>query len=97
MGFIKMHSTQVGLVLNLLIGSISPQYHVVFDGILSTVVSSSDADPEVCIRLVTSRKSSIQVMLDQEDYTELDDKWLNADERLTYFIKTREWIAGSVK
>ena len=53
MGFIKMHSTQVGLVLNLLIGSISPQYHVVFDGILSTVVSSSDADPEVCIRLVT--------------------------------------------
>ena len=36
-------------------------------------------------------------MLDQEDYTELDDKWLNADERLTYFIKTREWITGSVK
>ena len=29
MGFSKMHSTQVGLVLNLLTGSISPQFHVV--------------------------------------------------------------------
>ena len=30
MGFRKMHSAQVGLVLNLLTDSISPQYHVVF-------------------------------------------------------------------
>ena len=30
MGFIKMHSTQVGLVLKLLTGSISPHYHVFF-------------------------------------------------------------------
>ena len=97
MGFIKMHSTQVGLVLNLLIGSISPQYHVVFDGILSTVVSSSDADPEVCIRLATSRKSSIQVMLDQEDYTEFDDEWLTSNERLTCFSKTRDQIVGRGK
>ena len=41
MGFDKMHSTQVGLVLNLLTSSISPQYHVVFDYMLSTVVSST--------------------------------------------------------
>ena len=33
MGFRNMHSTQVGLVLNLLTGSISPHYDVVFDGI----------------------------------------------------------------
>ena len=44
-----MHSTQVGLVLNLLTGSISPQYHVVFDDMLSTVVSITAADPEVWI------------------------------------------------
>ena len=68
MGFSKMHSTKVGLVLNLLIGSISPQYYVVFDEIFSNVVSSTAADPEVWIRLVTSRNSSIQVRLDQEDY-----------------------------
>ena len=38
MGFIKMHSSQVGLVLNLLTGSISPQYHIVFYDMFSTVV-----------------------------------------------------------
>ena len=68
MGFRKMHSTQVGLVLNLLTGSISPQYHVVFDDMFSTVIISTAADTEVWIRLVTSRNSSIQFMLDQEDY-----------------------------
>ena len=45
MGFSKMHSTQVGLVLNVLTGSISPQYHIVFDDMLSAVVSSTAADP----------------------------------------------------
>ena len=54
MGFRKMHSTQVGLVLNLLTGSISPHYHVVFDDMFSTVVSSTAAYPELWIRLVKS-------------------------------------------
>ena len=80
MGFRKIHSTQVGLVLSLLTGSISPQYHVVFDAMLSTVVSSKDTDTEVWIRMVTPRNSRIQVMLDQEDDTKLDDDWLTANE-----------------
>ena len=79
MGFIKMHSTQVGLVLNLLTGSISPHFHVVFDGMFSTVMSSTAADPEIWMRLVASRNSSIQVMLDQEDDPELDYEWLTDD------------------
>ena len=45
MGFSKMHSTQVGLVLNLLTGSVSPNFHVVFDDMFSTVMSSTAADP----------------------------------------------------
>ena len=65
MGFKKMHSTQGGLVINLFTGSISPQYHVVFDDMFSTVVSSTATDPEVCIRLFTSRNSQIQVILEQ--------------------------------
>ena len=36
-------------------------------------------------------------MLDQEDYPELDDEWLTANERLTRFIKAREKIVGRVK
>ena len=97
MGFSKMHSTQVGLVLNLLTGSISQQFHVVFNDMFSTVMSSTAADPEVWIRLVTSRKSSIQFMLDQEDDPELDDEWLTANEQLTCFRKSIEKIVGRVK
>ena len=73
MGFRKMHSTQVGLVINLLTGSISPQFHVLFDDMFSTVMISTAADPEVWIRLVTSRNSRIKVMLYQEGDPELDD------------------------
>ena len=75
----NMHSTQVGLVLNLLTGSISPHYHVVFDGMFSNVMSSTVKDPEIWIRLITSRNLRIQVMLDQEDYPKLDDEWLTAN------------------
>ena len=39
------------------------------------------ADPELWIMLVMSRKSRIQYMLEQEYDSELDDKWLNADEQ----------------
>ena len=80
MGFSNMHSTQVGLVLNLLTGSISPQFHVVFDDMFSTVMSITAADPKVWIKLVTSRKSRILVMIDQEDDPDLDDEWLTANE-----------------
>ena len=89
-----MHSTQVGLVINLLTGYISPQYHVLFDDMLYNLMSSTSADPEVWIRLFTSIKSRIQVMLDQEDDLELDDEWLTSDEQLTYFRKAREKIVG---
>ena len=65
MGFGKMHSTEVELVLNLLTSSVSPQYHVFFYDMLSTMVSNTESYPEVCIRPVTSKKSTIQVMLDQ--------------------------------
>ena len=96
-GFRNMYSTQVGLVINLLTGSISPQYNVLFDDMFSTVMSSTSADPEVWMRLVTSRHSSIQVMLDQEYDIELDDEWLTANEQLTRFSKAREKIVGRVK
>ena len=97
MGFSKMHSTQVGLVITLITSSIPPQYYVVFDDILSTVTSSTAADPEIWIRLVTTRNSRIQVMLDQEDDPELDDEWFTANEQLICFSKDREKMFGRVK
>ena len=95
-GFSKIHSTQVGLVLNLLTGSILPQYHVVFDERFYTIVSSTATDTEVWIRLLKSRNLRIQFMLDQEDDPELDDEWLTDNERLTRFSKVREKIVGRV-
>ena len=96
-GFRKIHSTQVGLIINLLTGSVSLKYCVVFDEMFSTVMISTAEYPEVWIMLVTSRNSRIQVMLDQEDDPELDDEWLTDDEKLTRFIKSREQIVGRVK
>ena len=55
MGLSNTHSVQVGLVLNLLTGKMSPQHHVVFDDMLYNVVGSTSADPEVWIMLVKSR------------------------------------------
>ena len=44
MGFITMHSIQVVLILNLLIDSLSPRYHVVFDDMFTTVLISTEPD-----------------------------------------------------
>ena len=49
----NIHSTQVGLVTKLVNGSMSPQFHVVFNDIFHIVVSIISIDPEVWIRLVT--------------------------------------------
>ena len=46
---------------------------------LYNVVSSTSTDPEVC-----QSNSKIYVMLDQKYDADLDDKWLTADEMLTY-------------
>ena len=97
MGFRDMHSTQVGLVLNLLTGSISPHFHVLFNEILYTVVISTTEDPEVWIRLFTPRNSRIQVMLYQKDHLDLDDEWLTTNDQLTHFSKSREQIMRKVK
>ena len=97
MGFSKIHLKKFGLVINLLTGSISPHYHVVFYDMFSTVMSSTSADTEIWIRLVTSRNSRIQVMLDQEDDPELDDEWFTDYEQLTRFRKAREKIVGRFK
>ena len=45
MSFSKMHLMQVGLVLNLLTGLISPHYHILFDEMFYTLVSSTYIDP----------------------------------------------------
>ena len=85
------------MVIKLLTGSISPQYHVVFNEIFSTVASITAADPDVWIRLFILRNSRILVMLDQEDDPELVNEWFTVNDRLTGFRKSRETIVRRIK
>ena len=92
-----MHSTQVVLVIKLLVGSISLQYHIVFDDVLSTLVSSTAANPEVFIRLSTTRKSIIHVILEHDNDPYLFDKYLTDDAHLNNLSKYIERIVGIFK
>ena len=53
--------------------SISPQNHVVFDDMVSTLESNAAIYPEVWISLVVSWNSRVQAMLYQEDDPDLDE------------------------
>ena len=89
-----MNSIQVGLVINLLTSSISLQYHVLFYDMFSTVMIIIATDPEIWIRLVTPRKSRIQVMLYQEDDPELYCEWLTAYDTEREPARRRGWNGG---
>jgi hypothetical protein len=85
-GFSSLHSSDVPLVLNLQTGSITPQYHVVFDDYFSTVSSvERETDPpehwaDLCLEdstyiptEFTTNQGGTPVFL--------DDDWLTPDER----------------
>ena len=97
MVFIKKQSTQVGLVMNLVNGSMLLQFHVVFNYIYHNVVSSTYIYPYVWKRLVISRNSSIQVIWDQEDDPELNENWLTTNDQFNVFRRSRYSILWNVK
>ena len=82
MGFSRFHSTLIGLILNPRTGSISPQFHVVYDDVFSTVHSSQDLQAsEQWNKLFTSSSARICVFLDQTDDPELSEEWLTTEEQ----------------
>jgi hypothetical protein len=86
MGFSNLHSSEVPLVLNLNTGSITPQFHVVFDDHFTTVSSiGQDNSPpnhwaDLCL------ENSISILEDQETSNKspmsLNDEWLTTEEML---------------
>jgi hypothetical protein len=82
MGFSPLHSSDVPLVLNLRTGSITPQFHVVFDDYFSTVSSiDKDTDPpdhwtDVCL------DNTIRIATDDMSNLSLHDEWLTEEEGL---------------
>jgi hypothetical protein len=85
-GFSSLHSSEVPLVLNLQTGSITPQYHVVFDDHFSTVSSvEREIDPpEHWADLCLEDSTYIPTEGNSDDGGApvfLDDDWLTPDER----------------
>lgn len=95
LGYSPFHSSDVPLVLNLQTGSISPQFHVVFDDAFTTVHSISEDTPppefwtaanvESCIYRVPVDTDDPSVSLLPDDWltpTELEEKRRNDQRRL---------------
>jgi hypothetical protein len=88
LGFSPDHSTSVSLILNVQTGSISPQFHVVFDEKFTTVSSShSITDRHESILDLLRQPGSRENLLDDiwdplndGPAPELADEWLSADE-----------------
>jgi Reverse transcriptase (RNA-dependent DNA polymerase) len=88
-GISSLHSSDVPLILNMQTGSITPQFHVVFDDYFSTVTSISDNEnppgswEDLCL------ENSVHIIdedTNQENcidsFTYLNDEWLTKEELL---------------
>lgn len=81
-GFSKLHSSLIGLILNRTTGSITAQFHLVFDDSFSTVHSDEDTVPDTWNHLITRPSARLHAELDDDEYSDLSDEWLTPDERI---------------
>ena len=92
LGFSRMHSTMVGLVLNLQTKFISPQFHIVFDDMFTTINSNNEeVAPRMWTSLITSPSARLHVTLDQNVAPELDDEWLSPADLASRKAAKKEW------
>ena len=93
-GFSPNHSSNVPLVLNLTTGSISPQFHVVFDDEFSSVDSMViDETPPSFWNEFDIEAHTLQIPLDRDSNAVLSDEWLSAsdlEERSKSFARSNE-------
>jgi hypothetical protein len=74
-GHSPMHASTVGLIRNLQTGSITPQFHLVYDDYFETVHSRDDQEPESWNELL--RFNRFQTDFDADVNPNLPDEWLN--------------------
>jgi hypothetical protein len=80
MGFSKFHPLLIVLVLNKSTGSISPQFHMVFDdGFTTMPLGDGSILQESWLNLITLPTSRLQICLDQDD-PDLSSEWLEPHE-----------------
>ena len=78
-GHSPMHASTVGLVRNLQTGSITPQFHLVYDDYFETVHSRDDQEPASWNELLRFNRFQTEFDDDQE-VPDLPDEWLNPQE-----------------
>ena len=78
MGASPFHASTVGLVRNLQTGSITPQYHVVYDDFFETVHSGASEEPTEWPDLVVFNRFRNE--FDEDSEPELGDDWLTPEE-----------------
>ena len=93
-GFSPDHSSDVPLVLNLSTGSVSPQFHVVFDDEFTTVPSLSvDEDPPTFWNDLDLLDHIHRIPLDSDSRVTLNDEWLTpVEQEERDRIQTRQTI-----
>ena len=83
-GFSPRHAATVPSVLNLQTGFISPQFHVVFDDLFSTVSTEGndlELDATIWENLLADDRF-LMTDFDDDDPVQLEDEWLTEAERL---------------
>jgi len=78
LGFSKRHASTVGLIRNLRTGSITPQFHCVYDSEFETVGSSDGTAPSNWSDLVINHRYATP--LDDKEDVELAEDWLTPEE-----------------
>ena len=83
LGFSKDHSSNVPLVLNPMTGSITPQYHVVFDDLFSTVASieREEEPPDHWEQLCLDSFIFVPTEANEPANQFLSDEWLTPEEQ----------------
>jgi hypothetical protein len=78
LGFSNRHASTVGLIHNLHTGTITPQFHCVYDSEFETVGSSDGTAPSNWYDLVSNHRYA--TTLDETDDVQLAEDWLTPDE-----------------
>ena len=84
LGRSRRHASNIGLIRNLRTGSVTTQFHVVYDNHFTTILSlvrNDDVVPENWVDLITYQRERVIENDDVDDNTKLNEEWLNQRER----------------
>jgi hypothetical protein len=78
LGYSPVHASTVGLIRNLRTGSITPQFHVVYDSEFETTYASDDKPPAIWHDLVFHHRYATAI--DDDSPIQIAEEWLSPEE-----------------